>query len=422
MPLQSVRLRKVAAALAAGALLLASGARIAGGADQVPAYVRQINLNVNGQPLGAQALFYNDRSYLPVRYLGERLGYGNGWDSESWTVSMTGSQGAAPDHLDAGRWAPASRTAVERLISRNMITASAPIDQVGGRPYAVFDWDNTSILGDTEAALFAYQIDQLAFKLTPDEFAQILVKALPAGAFADAYKNQAGQTVTLEALAADIAADYKELYGQPVNPSAEAFQDFKAKLLFLYDAIDGTHGAQVAYAWVLYFCANMTTAEVQALAEASIDANLGAGLAKVELTSPGARPGAAGVVQASYTTGMRTTPEIANLMHAFQVAGIDVYVVSASMEDVVRVFATNPKYGYGLALDHVLGIRLAKDGSDRYLPALKAGWPVTVFHGKVDAIQAEIARVGGRGPVFVAGDSDGDYNMLTEFPDGSDAS
>jgi phosphoserine phosphatase len=168
---------------------------------------------------------------------------------------------------------------------------------------------------------------------------------------------------------------------------------------------------------VLYFLTHMTPAEVQALAEAANDANLGAALSEVAVTSPAARPGAAGVVQTAYRTGIRTTPEIANLMHTFQAAGIDVYVVSASAEDVVRVFATNPKYGYGLAPDHVLGIRLAKDESDRYLPALQAGWPVTVYHGKVDAIQAAIARVGGRGPVFVAGDSDGDYNMMTEFPD-----
>lgn len=38
--------------------------------------------------------------------------------------------------------------------------------------------------------------------------------------------------------------------------------------------------------------------------------------------------------------GLRTQPEIANLFHELEKNGIKVYVVSASLEDVVKVFAS----------------------------------------------------------------------------------
>ncbi len=48
--------------------------------------------------------------------------------------------------------------------------------------------------------------------------------------------------------------------------------------------------------------------------------------------------GKAGTVEVTYTTGLRLASEIANLMHTFMENGIDVYVISASMEEVVEVF------------------------------------------------------------------------------------
>ena len=57
--------------------------------------------------------------------------------------------------LDEGRWNPKNREVLEKLIEKYRNTNS----------YAVFDWDNTSIQGDTQQNLFIYQIENLKYKL-----------------------------------------------------------------------------------------------------------------------------------------------------------------------------------------------------------------------------------------------------------------
>lgn len=49
------------------------------------------------------------------------------------------------------------------------------------------------------------------------------------------------------------------------------------------------------------------------------------------------------------------------MMNTFRSNGIDVYVVSASMKEVVEVFASNPKYGYNIPKENVFGMELEKD-------------------------------------------------------------
>ncbi len=58
-------------------------------------------------------------------------------------------------------WAKNTYNAIENLISKNSGKINA---------YAVFDWDNTSIFADIQEYLFIYQIDQLAFKMQPEDF------------------------------------------------------------------------------------------------------------------------------------------------------------------------------------------------------------------------------------------------------------
>jgi hypothetical protein len=82
------------------------------------------------------------------------------------------------------------------------------------KPYAVFDWDNTCIMNDCEEALLVYQIDNLAYKLNPQEFAEVLRTGVPNGPFKveAGYKNVEGKPVLMEDIAADVVADYRWLY------------------------------------------------------------------------------------------------------------------------------------------------------------------------------------------------------------------
>lgn len=324
--------------------------------------------------------------------------------------------------LDKGKWAPATYQAVHELIKKNG-NKSATYD-ANKKPYVVFDWDNTSIMHDTEEALFVYQINHLAYKLTPEEFGKVIRTNVPEGPFSDSYKNVDGQPVTLDAIATDLVADYTYLYQNYKGlkgtksleevTATEQFADFKTKLFFLYEAINDTHSNTIGYPWVLYLFTNMTVEEVHKLAEASNDLSLGMAIQKVTWTSPKALAGKAGVVKASHTTGLRLTSEVANLMNTMRANGIDVYVVTASLEEVVRVFATLPKYGYNLPSENIIGMRL-KTENGLITNVYQPDYPITVSHGKTEVIEQTLVKKYGHGPIFIAGDSNGDFEMMTEL-------
>jgi hypothetical protein len=326
--------------------------------------------------------------------------------------------------IDTAKWSPRNRQLVADVIAKHGNTAAKY--NAKRRPYVVFDWDNTSIMNDCEEALLMYQINNLAFKLNPTEFSAIIRQNVPKGNFMADYKNSAGNLIDLEALASDLDADYAFLHanykGLAGSKSLEEvtatpqFQDFRAKLYFMYEAVNDTHGVNVGYPWVIYFFANMSIPEVSKLAEASNDANLGMSLVKTKYTSPAELPGKAGVVTTAHFHGIRLCTEIASLMETFRHYGFDVYVSTASLEDVVAVFATNPKYGYHVERKNVLGLRLEQDG-DVLKNAYRKDWPLNWGPGKSEVIRRELVATKGYGPVFVAGDSDGDYDMLRDFPE-----
>ena len=80
------------------------------------------------------------------------------------------------------------------------------------KTYAVFDWDNTSIINDIGEVAFVYQLENLNFKLNPEELKLIL------------YSNISGQncfpkdqvtfdnTSYVARLVLDILKDYRFLY------------------------------------------------------------------------------------------------------------------------------------------------------------------------------------------------------------------
>jgi phosphoserine phosphatase len=134
-------------------------------------------------------------------------------------------------------------------------------------------------------------------------------------------------------------------------------------------------------------------------------------------------------------------PEIyrqqAELIHALQAHGIEVYVVTACLEELARFVLSDPEYGVGVPPENVVGLRMLlrrPDGS------VVPGWPdakradavaptewlseerlelrltpfvaaIPTWHsGKVAAIKARIDPT--LRPVLVAGDSRSDLYML----------
>lgn len=316
--------------------------------------------------------------------------------------------------LEPGKWNPKNIEKLEYLIENNKNKGN----------YAVFDWDYTSIYQDTQENLFRYQIDNLKFKMTPEEFKIAIRKDIPKDKFADGYENVNGEKINIDKIGEDLDKDYVFLYENYIKDGkmtlkeikrTEEFKDFRGKLAFLYEAIGGTFSHDIAYPWVLYQFTGMTPTEVKTLAKEANDFGIGNKLGKYILESSDKLTGKAGKVSYIYKSGLRTQSETANLFNALKNNGIEVYIVSASLEDVVEVFATDPSYGYNLSEDKVFGMRLEmKDG--KYTTEYKKDYPQTQTKGKVQTINKFIKpNHEGKEPILVAGDSSGDYNMLTEF-------
>lgn len=316
--------------------------------------------------------------------------------------------------LDTGRWRPENRQALVKLIDENKNKGN----------YAVFDWDYTSIYQDTQENLFRYQIDNLRFKMTPEQFAVAIRKDIPSTDFADEFVNVNGEKINIDKIAQDLDKDYAFIYINYIKDKkmsleevkkTEEFKDFRGKLAFLYEAIGGSFSHDVAYPWVLYLFTGMNKEEVQQLAKEANDFGIGNRLGKYTIESSDVLTGKAGKVSHKYNSGLRTQPETANLFHQLMANGITVYIVSASLEDIVEVFATDSTYGYNLKPENVYGMRLEMNG-DTYKTEYKHGYPQTQTKGKVQIINEYLKPMhGGKDPILVAGDSAGDVNMLSEY-------
>lgn len=317
-------------------------------------------------------------------------------------------------NLDELRWVPKNREALSKLIDENKNKGN----------YVVFDWDYTSIYQDTQENLFRYQIDNLKFKATPEEFSKAIRKDIPLDNFAKGYENVKGQPINITKIANDLDKRYAFLYENYIKnqkmslekiKATEEFKDFRGKLAFLYEAIGGSFSHDVAYPWVLYLFDNMSVAEVQKLAKEANDFGIGNKLGKYVIESSDKLTGEAGKVSHQYKSGLRVQSETANLFHEFEKNGIKVYIVSASLEDIVKVFANDKSYGYNLSADSVYGMRLEINGN-KYKAEYKHGYPQTQTKGKVEIINKFLKpKHGGKDPILVAGDSEGDFNMLSEY-------
>ncbi|WP_394787924.1 haloacid dehalogenase-like hydrolase [Rhodoferax sp.] len=321
-------------------------------------------------------------------------------------------------------WSAANRRAINQVLQTS--GSSSPGYNPAKKPYAVFDWDNTCIMNDTEESLLLYQAENLLFKLTPAEFAEVLRQGVPDGLFHADYTNLDGQRVSMEDLAVDLDEAYQWLYThsaalagtQPLAQIQETpqFQNFRAKFYFLYGALCDTYPMEVGYKWIIYFYKNFTTAELQTMVSESIAYNLAEPLHQAPIHSSAELPGRAGRVAPVHFYGMRAHAEIVALMHCLQTNGFDVYVSTASIDDVVRVFACDPKYGYNLPVENILGLKLEMvDG--KYTNVYKKDWHFNWGPGKTIGIQNVFVAQKGYGPTLVFGDSDGDAWMMKDFTD-----
>ena len=324
------------------------------------------------------------------------------------------------EYIKKGSWNQRAFNSINKLIAKHGVDSDAYDPKK--RPFAVFDWDNTAIIGDVEEAVLYYLITNLRFKINPDELYEIIRKNVDRNDFSDSYKNLDGNPVNIDKISTDIYEVYKRLYGTSdrlggdvpfdIIKETNAYKEFVAKMFFRYQAANFDKNAEDPYCWMTFLLTNYKEEEIYDLCNQAFS-YIKSQKARIEVFSSPDIESQAGRIKTSYFVGMGDLPEMANLFKTLEANGIDVYVVSASAIEIVRAFARANSYNFDK--DKVLGLRLKKDEEDRLIPSLDKSYPTTQREGKSETIRKLIQNEYNYGPILVGGDSDGDYDMLTVF-------
>lgn len=300
--------------------------------------------------------------------------------------------------LQEGKWNPQVRTILNELLRYS-----------GKETYAVFDFDQTTIVHDITQALWVYQIEHLRYADAPvhhflDGIPQKEVK-MPGKE--DSYA-EIGEVLSLEYKSMKSRLDAGESI-ETIRQSND-YLDFRARMVSLMDAMDEQYGSWVTFLWQPGLLAGYTETEATALIRDAIAEHLGKDKLAVEKwCSSNGRWG--GEVQ----RGIWISPEMKDLYRCLMLAGIDTYVCSASLELIVEILACDPVLGFGLPADKVYGLRFIS--GERIVAQFDPAYEQPIKEGKVDCIRAYMAPAHGNAePVLVAGDSNGDVPMLTAFP------
>jgi phosphoserine phosphatase len=341
------------------------------------------------------------------------------------SAASASSQSQSAVKLADRNWDSFNKAQIEKLIAT--YGKASPNYNPAKPPYVVFDWDNTMVFLDVEEATLIYQLENLRFAMTPEQMDKALRMSVPKTNFVKDYNNAAGQPVNIDLVVPDavdsyrwIYANYKGLKGTlsleeiKKNPH---YTNFVTKVRYMYEAIGDTFDVSVAYPWVLYLFTGMNESQVRGMVNETLAWQKNQPIEKVKWTSPASLPGKAGVVSVSWKNGLRLLPEMQELIKTFRDSGIDTWICTASFVDVIKEISSNPAYGYNNPADRVIGMELERDANGIIQTEFRKGYAQTQQKGKTQALNRFVVPKYGYGPIFVAGDSEGDMNMMQDFSD-----
>lgn len=326
-----------------------------------------------------------------------------------------------------GNWDPFNKSIIENLI--NNYGNRSPAYNAAKPPYVVFDWDNTCCFWDTEEATLIYQLSNLKFGCTPEK----LDTVIRTGVDTNAVFTGSGVTFAVKDIAKDIKSSYTWLYNNysglgaggvlsledvKTNPN---YRNFITKVRWLYDAYDKEFGSVVSYKYIFYLFNGLTEAQIRQMAIDAVSWQLTQSIEKVIWTSPDATelPGQiTGQLSVTWKNGLRFFPEQVELYNKFREAGFDVWICTASMQEVISAVSSFSQFGYNNNSAYCMGLRAQYDVNGKLTNKPVPGAPFTFKTGKTDAIIAALSGPTGKygyDPIFIAGDSDGDQNMLSDF-------
>jgi phosphoserine phosphatase len=278
------------------------------------------------------------------------------------------------------------------------------------KPVVLFDWDNTVGKNDFGDAITFYMIANNKVLQPP---AQDWKATSP-------YMTTDAATALTTACGTTVAA------GSPLPTSTD--NDCALEMLSIY--IDGKTTGNLAaftghnfrtleptYAWTAQLLAGYTHAEIQQFAHNAIDPQLAATMGATQT-----------IAGRSLNGWLRIYDQVKDLIDVTKSHGYDVWIITASPQDVIQVFAPT----VGIAADHVIGIRSKTDSNNKLtyrfegcgtvadnngdmIPYIqgKRCWVNKVVFGDTTAAAMQ-KRPDGKRQYLAAGDSDTDIEFLRD--------
>ena len=358
----------------------------------------------------------------------------------------TEESGSSPEsthlRLERDDWSDDVKKALNDLLETYGVDSETPAE----KPYAVFDFDNTSSIFDVEEQLSVYQLQVMAFAIAPDDLKSVLLTDLndPDEDLTEIGYGKGSLTDWID----DISAAYSALWdsygpfdadGVDENALEKMHDDpqwaeFATKMRALYSLVYDAQSSNVAYPWVTYWFTGMTEEEIYELGMKGFAEYKDVDTSTVTWTSPKSIESKAGVVSYEWTSGIQVTENIKELWKALDDNGIDVWVCSASCTGVIR--AAVDTFGLHEFCTGMLGMTNKMDESEKYIAECdvetgcgfyadeNGGWTrmtrptkaQTQGVGKVTAVTNAISpEYGDHGPIAGFMDSTGDFNFCTEF-------
>ncbi|XJS10139.1 hypothetical protein ACF3NG_08330 [Aerococcaceae bacterium WGS1372] len=318
-------------------------------------------------------------------------------------------------YFEQKNWEPFLYKRLNQLIEE---FKSNDVVDMKDRSYVVFDFDNTSVIGDIEDNLMVYMMDHLLYRLSPADFRRILISE---DFDMNTVLNERYPQATPLNLANDIVYYYETLYDlyskdqkdREALLTDENYLAFKSKLRFYYTHVNSQFNRQPARPWLTYWFQGYTAAELQALTIDMLKEMTQKQTERMTYTTPASHAGEAGIVESQFISGLKAPEELKDLYKAFQEKNIIPYIVSASPVDVV---VQASQYFFQVDRQYVRGMNYQFDEHNKIVARMNEDSPITKKDGKTETILTTIANIhNGQQPIALFGDSMGDYHMMTEL-------
>lgn len=248
--------------------------------------------------------------------------------------------------------------------------------------YAVFDCDNTILMNDIQFAMVYYILKFKKFKITKEQYFNSLLELFP---------NEK-----------EIIENFFSIYDE--MEKAEKDSDEYLKFLANYEDI-------VEYIYLKYHY-DITSFLISGLTEIEVENLILDAIKYHENVEFGVENFIFEDSISSYKTGLKITEEMENLIKELNNKNIFVYIISGSPTIFVKIAlkSLNSKISniWGRELEIVNGIYTGYMKKDEIFP---------MGDGKTKIIDEFLVSKYNKGPLIVAGDSMGDYPMLTKYED-----